>query len=416
MRPALFCLLACVSVYFGTVQTAFSALMRLPLRLNAERRSHMNTLTHYLNEPLRFFVTTGVFQTLIVSLATILALWHVQQNRLEILGFIALGIVAFVLVFAYLIPVFLVRKNPEQVLEGLLPSFQILSKGLNPITDILVGWFNEGHRDFFRTQGREIGDSSRPTAYRGNRQSRSVTDERDEQELLHSVVEFSDTLVREVMTPRPDIVAVHADATLFQLRRQFVDQRYSRLPVYATNLDDIVGFVFVKDLVGLSGVSDDEPVIERLIRSTSLVSESKRVAALLRDFQKEQVQIAIVHDKYGGTVGLVTIEDLLEEIVGEIRDEYDAEEEPIVDEGNGIFVFAGTTRIDAMAECLHLKIEREGFETIAGYLLVHLGRVPQVGETFVIDQIFVEIVDGERRRVQRVRVRRSLESESVQSK
>ena len=137
------------------------------------------------------------------------------------------------------------------------------------------------------------------------------------------------------------------------------------------------------------------------------------MAALLKEFQRQQVQIAIVHDEYGGTAGLVTIEDLLEEIVGEIRDEYDVEAEPIVDEGGGSYVFSGTVGVDDMAERLAVEVERQGFETVGGYLLARLGRVPRVGETLVVDRVDVEILDGEERRIQRVRMRRRPESVSA---
>ena len=148
------------------------------------------------------------------------------------------------------------------------------------------------------------------TVEAASREAQAEIDEREERRLLQSVVEFGGTLVREVMTPRPDIVAIQADATLAQLREVFVEQQYSRIPVYTDSLDNVLGFVFVKDLVPLFGTPGDERVVQRLLRSASLVPETKRVAELLREFQRAQVQIAIVHDEYGGTAGLVTIEDL----------------------------------------------------------------------------------------------------------
>ena len=150
----------------------------------------------------------------------------------------------------------------------------------------------------------------------------------------------------------------------------------------------------------------EDHVIKNLMRPAYVVPEAKRVAELLKELQSKRVQSAIVHDEYGGTAGLVTIEDLLEEIVGEIRDEYDVETEPVVDEGDGSFVFAGTVGVDDVAECFGIEIERQGFETVGGYLLARLGRVPRVGETIVVDEVRVEILEGERRRVRRVRMRR----------
>ena len=223
---------------------------------------------------------------------------------------------------------------------------------------------------------------------------------------MQSVVDFGDTLVREVMTPRPDIVAVRTDTTLDQLRRVFIEERYSRLPVYEDSLDRVLGFVFVKDLVALTDTPGSEQVVSRLLRPAYSVPETKRVADLLRELQRAQAQMAIVHDEFGGTAGLATVEDLLEEIVGEIRDEYDIETEPIVDEGEGSFVFDGRVGFDDLCERLDVAIEAEGCDTVAAYLLARLGRVPQVGESFDLDGLVVEVLDGERRRVHRVRLRR----------
>ena len=150
--------------------------------------------------------------------------------------------------------------------------------------------------------------------------------------------------------------------------------------------------------------ADDSRPITGLLRPAVVVPETKRVPELLKQFQRQQTQIAIVVDEYGGTAGLVTIEDLLEEIVGEIRDEYDVESEPIVDEGNGHFVFSGKVDIDEVAQRLNVQIEREGFETVGGFLMSHIGRVPTVGERFEIDGLVVEILDAERRRVNKVRM------------
>jgi putative hemolysin len=144
--------------------------------------------------------------------------------------------------------------------------------------------------------------------------------------------------------------------------------------------------------------------VTTLLRPAVVVPETKRVPELLKQFQRQQTQCAIVVDEYGGTAGLVAIEDLLEEIVGEIRDEYDVESEPIVDEGNGRWVFSGKVNIDEVRQRLNVDIEREGFETVGGYLLSHLGRVPAVGEKLEMDGLTVEVIDAERRRINKVRM------------
>jgi CBS domain containing-hemolysin-like protein len=218
-------------------------------------------------------------------------------------------------------------------------------------------------------------------------------------------VDFGDTLVREIMTPRPDIVAMRDDATLGDLIARFREQEYSRFPVFKDNLDNIAGFIFVKDLVALDERDNSRPITS-LLRPAVIVPESKRVAELLKQFQRQQTQIASVVDEYGGTAGLVTIEDMLEEIVGEIRDEYDEEGEPIVEEGGGSFVFSAKVDIDEVTQRLGVQIEREGFETVGGYLLTHLGRVPAVGEQFDVDGLHMQVLDVERRRINKVRITR----------
>ena len=187
----------------------------------------------------------------------------------------------------------------------------------------------------------------------------------------------------------------------------FREQEYSRFPVYKDSLDHITGFIFVKDLVTLNTVDDGLP-IAGLLRTAVVVPETKRVPELLKQFQRQQTQCAIVVDEYGGTAGLVTIEDLLEEIVGEIRDEYDVESESVVDEGGGRFVFSGKVDVDEIVRRLGVDVEREGFETVGGYLLSHLGRVPTVGETFDLDGLTVEVLDAERRRITKVRISRKV--------
>ena len=187
----------------------------------------------------------------------------------------------------------------------------------------------------------------------------------------------------------------------------------SRFPVYKDSLDNIAGFVFIKDLVALEAGDDSRPITP-FVRPAVVVPETKRVPELLKQFQRQQTQCAIVVDEYGGTAGLVTIEDLLEEIVGEIRDEYDVEAEPIVDEGQGRFVVSGKVDIDEVAQRLNVHIEREGFETVGGYLLSHLGRVPAVGERFDVDGLSVEVLDAERRRITKVRIMKHEQPEAAQ--
>ncbi|CAN5869428.1 hemolysin family protein [soil metagenome] len=212
-------------------------------------------------------------------------------------------------------------------------------------------------------------------------------------------------MVREVMTPRPDIVAIEAHATIGDLRTLVRDQQYSRVPVYNETLDNISGLISIKDLILLEPADLSQPITP-LIRPAHFVPETKRVPELLKEFQRKRIQAALVVDEYGGTAGLVTIEDLLEEIVGEIRAEYDTEVEPVVEEADGSFVFSGRTHVREIEERLRISVAGAGYETVGGYLLSHVGRVPAVGETFELDRLSVEVLEAERRRINRVRFRR----------
>ena len=226
-------------------------------------------------------------------------------------------------------------------------------------------------------------------------------------ELLRNLADFRETMVREVMTPRPDIIAIDSAATIEQLHTLFREQQYSRIPVFKETLDNVQGFVFIKDLIQRGpGLNMQADPITPLIRPAHFVPETKRVPDLLKEFQRKRLQSAIVVDEYGGTAGLVTVEDLLEEIVGEIRDEYDVEVERIVDEGSGKFLFSGSVHVEEMASLMKVEIEGQGFETVGGYLLSRLGRVPAVGEHLEVDGLDVEIVETEQRRITRVRMSR----------
>ena len=412
MIPLGIFLLACAAIYLGAIEAAFSALMRLSLRLVAERSDRPGALGAYLDDPLLLFLPVRLLLGLVTAAATAL-LGRLLEGS-HTLGLVIVFVVAFVVICELLLPLLIVGRDPERVLELLLPSFTPVARALGPITR----WIARRVAAVKRPAAQPVAPDEAAEA--ANDAAKAYIDtaeqegliEGEERRLLQSIVDFGDTLVREVMTPRPDIVAVRETATVADLRALFREQEYSRFPVYRESLDNIAGFVFIKDLVAL-GTQDDERPITPLIRPAVVVPETKRVPELLKQFQRQQTQCAIVVDEYGGTAGLVTIEDLLEEIVGEIRDEYDVESEPIVDEGNGHFVFSGKVDIDEVVQRLNVHIEREGFETVGGYLLSHLGRVPAVGERFDIDGLRVEVLDAERRRINKVRIIRQEVSQTA---
>ena len=401
MAPLLLFLIGCAVVYVASIESAFGAMVRLPARLTAERDARHESLTMYLEDPLRLYVVTRLLRGLLFATAAVVLARMIGVATPQAVGVLLLAMVLFVVVSEQLVPSALVRRDAGRTLELLLPSFDLVLRVVGPVTG---GLLRLARPPRVRSNGGGVADPAGPGGETADPEA--VADETEERKLLQSVVDFGGTLVREVMTPRPDIVAIAHDATVAEFRVLFAEEEYSRIPVYKDNLDNVLGFVFAKDLVTLDGVQGTSRIVPQLLRPAHVVPEGKRVAELLRELQVKQVQSAIVVDEYGGTAGLVTIEDLLEEIVGEIRDEYDDESEPIVDEGDGTFVFLATVSVGDMVERLGVSVERDGFETVGGYLLTRLGRVPTVGETLEIDDLVVEVLEAERRRVRKVRVHR----------
>ncbi len=410
MSVLIFVVLALSTIYVGIIEAAFSALMRLSLRLTVEREGRAAGLGPYLDDPVLLFVPVRLLMGLIVTLAAIVFATWTGVDDLKDPLVLVLSMASFVLGFEHLLPLLIVRHDPERVLITLLPSFNAIALVLFPITRSLVGIIKTLRRerqvplpsDGVPPEDIENGDAAHAYLEAGEQEGLI---EREERRLIESIVDFGDTLVREVMTPRPDIVAISVEATLAEVRQVFVEQQYSRVPVYRESLDHIVGFLYVKDLIRLPELQPTERVVQQLLRPAYYVPETKKVSELLKEFQRQQVQSAVVVDEYGGTAGLVTIEDLLEEIVGEIRDEYDVELEPVQQEADGVFVFSGNVPIEELNERLGVSIPREGFSTIGGFLLAQLGRVPAVSEQFDIDGLHVEVLEAERRRVTRVRIR-----------
>lgn len=419
LTPLLLFLLGCLVAYVATVEVAFSALMKFSFRFEAERSGRLSLLNKYLDEPIQLLVPARVIRGIVVSLVAVLFVKHIESASWESLGIFFLSVVTFVLVCENIIPLLLVGSNPKRVLEVVLPPFVVIAGFFEPVSNIVIRWTGRSRRR--RDEGVKADLETATSAVITNKENDEVNAdfysvEQEGNRLLRLIVNFSNTLVRVVMTPRPDVVAVDSEVTLAELRSLFAEQEYSRIPVFRGNLDNVVGFVFAKDLIHLTGTTDEVRPIAELLRPAYVVPEGKRVAELLKEFQRRQVQSAIVVDEYGGTAGVVTIEDLLEEIVGEIRDEYDIELEPIVDERGDSFVFSGNVDIAKVSERLRVDIGREGFETVGGYLLSYLGRVPVAGESFDIDTLRIEVLDAERRRVNRVRISRRPEINEYSTK
>lgn len=227
-----------------------------------------------------------------------------------------------------------------------------------------------------------------------------------EVEMIHSVFEFTDTPARKVMIPRPKIFAIDVATAGTDVVHHIVDGGFSRVPVYEESIDNIIGVAYVKDVVAV--VLRHEPVVLRaLLKPVHFVPETKKVGALLRELQRRRTHMAIVLDEHGSVAGLVTLEDLLEEIVGEIHDEHDFEERPVERLRDGALVVDGTLAASTLRQQYHVPIpESTEFETVAGFMLDRLGSVPRGGEVVENDGYRLTVVDVERNRISKVKIER----------
>jgi len=266
-------------------------------------------------------------------------------------------------VFRETVPNIIARKNPERVLLTLLPAYRVYAKLVTPISrplSRLVGVFVEESEDEEAVTEEDV------QAFIETGEEEGIL-EGDEGRMVQSIVDLGDKVVREVMTPRPEMVAVRHDATLAEVRELFIEEKHGRVPVYRDSLDHIEGLVYAIDLIAFAE-ANPKTAIKPLIREVRFVPETKKVSELLREFQKGAQTFAMVVDEYGGISGIVTVEDILEEIVGEIHDEFDVVDEEIVKEREDVFLVSGRADIDNVKDELELKVNGSGFETVSGYI------------------------------------------------
>jgi len=226
-----------------------------------------------------------------------------------------------------------------------------------------------------------------------------------ETEMINSIFEFDDTVAKEVMTPRTDIIAVSSEASLEEILDVIVEENFSRIPVYEESIDNIIGILYVKDLFSMiKRKMEWEVSLKSIIRSVYFVPEYKKIDELFKEMQKSKTHIAVVIDEYGGTAGLITIEDLLEEIVGNIFDEYDdvvLDYEKIDD---NTYIISGMLDIDDVNDILDTNIPEEEFDTISGMLLSHSGKMPEVGDEVDMGNIYFRIEEVDDKRISKIRI------------
>lgn len=233
----------------------------------------------------------------------------------------------------------------------------------------------------------------------------------EESEMIRSIFSLRSTVVREVMVPRTDMACIPVEATIPEILRTIISCGHSRIPVYENHIDNIIGLLYAKDLLKCWGISDEMVQVRSLLRPPYFIPETKNLEQLLQEFKIKHVHLAIVIDEYGGTSGLVTIEDLLEQIVGDIQDEYDREEELYELNPDGSITADARMPVEDLEDIFDLTIERDKFDTIGGLIFHLTGKIPAIDDIIVSNELQFTILDADRRKVIKVRISRLSELE-----
>ncbi|MBT3362879.1 MAG: HlyC/CorC family transporter [Chloroflexi bacterium] len=296
-------------------------------------------------------------------------------------------------------------RRSEKIVVGLSGVLSVTATTLAPISG-LVSFLARAIAGIFRGKPDEDTDEDESDEMRllVDENQEEVDLEQDEKDMIRAVVELDETLAREIMIPRIDVVAAAKESSIRQIIEIIVSTGYSRIPIYEDTIDNIVGLVYAKDLLPILEQGKIEEPITEIARTPHFIPESKKVDDLLHEFQQSKVHVAIVVDEYGGTAGLVTIEDLLEEIVGEIEDEYDAEESKVERVSDSEAVMNAKVSIDEVKDIFGVDIEGEDYDTVGGFVFSRLGRIPVVADVIEIDGIKIEVLTTVGRRVKEVKI------------
>lgn len=413
-----FVILIAIAATLLAVVTFVQMLYLESLRLRTRETEAMEFFKDVLEEKLGVKNETGVLtfslikHTLLVFVAVVfwlVALGHeapVWQTFIEtlLLGWVTM------LAATYVVPPTLMRRTSGRWVLPFVPILRALAVLIRPLTLSLLFFQSLAQLGREEETPHENGEHIEALITAGTEEG--IIEEED-RKLIQSVVAFGDKTVREVMTPRPNIVAFPNDRPLADLRQLVINEQYSRIPIYEGAIDNIIGFVHVRDLFELDPQQRADSSIMELIRPIRFVPETKPVDDLLREMQQDGAHMAIVVDEYGNTAGLATMEDLVEEIFGEIRDEHEPTRD-VTAEPNGSYVVSGSFDLDHLHDLLEFRPEAETESTTVGGLVTEwLGRVPRPGEEIERDGIRIEVLAGNELRVEQVRISRAAVEEKT---
>ncbi|MBK6723573.1 MAG: HlyC/CorC family transporter [Pyrinomonadaceae bacterium] len=414
--------------FLAAIDAAFSHISDVGLRRITsddelgETTNSVKFLREILENRPRFrFALSSTIQILLICFTVLLTVivgnFTFSLTR-QIFFTLLIGLVATVL-FRQILPRLLVRSDTERKLLFLLPAirpiYAIASFFVEPITARRTK--NKLNADTTATPDGSDDDDDNDEDFQALMEVGEAEGiiEEEERELIETIVEFGETLTSEIMTPRTGIIAVPAGTLIKDARDVMIEEKYSRLPIYRDSIDTVEGMVYVRDLLAALANGRKEEPVENIKRSAFFVPETKTASELLKSMQQHHVQIAVVIDEYGGVAGLVTVEDILEELVGEIEDE-DTEHEEIIEivEGDdGYFDVLGSTEIDKVERIFDIELEDEDYTTIAGLVTSEAGYVPKVGEKLELRGLAIEILQADEKRIQLLRLRKFVEDDET---
>jgi len=400
------------SIFFSAALGALRSYSKIELEARFRSPAAKKRVKLYIERTEQTILSVKVLKALsnilLVISVTFLVGMRVTVLWAQVLLSLLLSLVVLVL-FAEVVPGSLARRRAEKVLKVLFPVFDTFSLAIRPFTAVVnfvlkVALRVAGIRE--KENGEEeIEKEILEAVSEGEREGYIKQEDRS---MIASILDFRDQEVSSVMTPRTEMVSIPDTANLDEAISVARDKGHSRIPVHRGNRDSIVGVIYAKDILFsmANGDARARPVTE-IMRKPFFVPESKRLTTLLREFQNGTQHIAIVLDEYGGTAGLVTVEDLLEEIVGEIADEYDSADEDFymkqLDDSS--IVASGVARIDDVNDELEIRIpEDQGYDTVAGFISHSMGRIPAVGEEYVFQDATFTVLDADERRIRKVKV------------
>ncbi|MFN4227111.1 MAG: hemolysin family protein [Candidatus Ratteibacteria bacterium] len=415
-----FLFLIFLSAFFSASETAFISLGRYHYQKLLEiDRKRGEMLSFWFENPEKILITTLVGNNFVNILASVFAATISYQYFRIVIPAIIAGIMTFIiLIFGEIIPKSFAKKYPEKIALYTSYPLRIFSVVFYPFVKIFLFISN-----IFLMIFRQKIDTIIPTLTEEDVKAMIIAGEkegvieREEKDMIHSIFELGDKMVKEIMTPRVNIVGVEENTTLEDIVKKMSLYGYSRMPVYKENIDKIVGIVYIKDIIAKQTENSWEKLKAKdIIRNVYFVPETKKVIELLRELQMLKLQMAIVIDEYGGTSGLVTMEDLIEEIVGEISDEFKKDEKEYLKINVDKYLIRGTMEIEKVEKLLGIKVPEDiDVETIAGFVLANLGKFPKKGENFEYENYRFIVQDADEKIIKWVKAEKIEKEQGVEN-